>query len=280
MKWSIVVLVCWPMLAGAQPRTPPSLGASEENISKSAQLTELQKKVKAGDRSAPAGFWKSLAAKGGPLIDPLADSPHHLLVTFLYRDEKAKNVVVLGLSGSPIPDPLTRLQGTDLWARSYRIVDDARVAYWFAVDFPLEAASSSNLDFSKIARLFRPDSLNLHRIGPFQSLLTLPKAGAQPLTLPGRDAAAGEVHAHKITSRMLGNERSVYVYTPPGYRADGGPYPLLVLFDGSDYLSSIPGATILDNLIAQKRLPATIAVMIDPVDRLHELGIGEKFIDV
>jgi enterochelin esterase-like enzyme len=90
----------------------------------------------------------------------------------------------------------------------------------------------------------------------------------------------GEVHVHKVKSKQLGNERRIYVYTPPGFQKSAGPYPLLVLFDGKDYFSKIPTATILDNLIAQKRLPPTIAVSIDPVDRWHELGIGQPFIDV
>ena len=64
---------------------------------------------------------------------------------------------------------------------------------------------------------------------------------------------------HKIASRRLGNDRRIYVYTPPGHDKGGAPYPLVVLFDGLDYLSTTPTPTILDNLIAQKRVPPTVA---------------------
>jgi enterochelin esterase-like enzyme len=51
--------------------------------------------------------------------------------------------------------------------------------------------------------------------------------------------------------------RSVTVYVPAGYVA-GTPSPVLVLQDGPD--SSLP--VVLDHLIAQRRIPALVAVMI------------------
>jgi enterochelin esterase-like enzyme len=59
-----------------------------------------------------------------------------------------------------------------------------------------------------------------------------------------------------------------------------GPYPLVVLFDGIDYLAAIPTPIILDNLIAQALLPPAIAIFIDPVDRLRELMLDRAFLDI
>lgn len=46
---------------------------------------------------------------------------------------------------------------------------------------------------------------------------------------------AGSVTADQVSSAILGNERTVWTCTPPGYKPDGGPYPLLLLFDGDAY---------------------------------------------
>ncbi len=54
--------------------------------------------------------------------------------------------------------------------------------------------------------------------------------------------------------------RTVWVYVPLQYEK-GTPAPLLVVQDGHGYLNLIP--RVLDNLIAAKRVPVQIAVLID-----------------
>jgi len=54
--------------------------------------------------------------------------------------------------------------------------------------------------------------------------------------------------------------RTVWVYVPSGY-VRGTPAPFMVVQDGYGYLSRLPN--VLDNLIADKRIPAVIAVLID-----------------
>lgn len=61
-------------------------------------------------------------------------------------------------------------------------------------------------------------------------------------------------------------ERNVYVYIPAGYVA-GTPAPLLFCHDSMGMHDNLPAPflpDILDNLIAAKRLPPMIAVMVDP----------------
>jgi enterochelin esterase family protein len=55
--------------------------------------------------------------------------------------------------------------------------------------------------------------------------------------------------------------RHVWVYIPGGYKA-GTPLPFMVVQDGHDYADRLHH--ILDNMIAQKRLPAMAAICIDP----------------
>jgi enterochelin esterase family protein len=113
-----------------------------------------------------------------------------------------------------------------------------------------------------------------------QSLCELPLAPSSPFTEVRPDRPSGHVHVHKLASARLGNTRNVHVYTPPGFDRTRGPYPLLVLFDGIDYLGAIPTPIILDNLIAQRLLPPTIAIFVDPVDRVRELMLDRTFLDL
>jgi enterochelin esterase family protein len=61
-------------------------------------------------------------------------------------------------------------------------------------------------------------------------------------------------------------ERNVYVYIPAGY-VPGTPAPLLFCHDSMGMHDNLPAPflpDILDNMIADKRLPPMIAVMVDP----------------
>jgi enterochelin esterase family protein len=89
---------------------------------------------------------------------------------------------------------------------------------------------------------------------------------------------AGTVEPHRFESATLGNARVIWTYTPPGYRTDGDPYPLVVLFDGFGYLK-MDIAITLDNLIAEKRIPPVICAMIHQLDRNVELPCNPQFID-
>jgi len=80
------------------------------------------------------------------------------------------------------------------------------------------------------------------------------------------------------------NEREIAIYTPPGYSEDAKPYGLAVIFDGERYLDDkwIPAPTILDNLIADKRIPPIIVIMISNAPgnaRSRELTCNREFAD-
>lgn len=72
----------------------------------------------------------------------------------------------------------------------------------------------------------------------------------------------GKIDQHSFKSERLKNERTISVYTPSGYRADGGAYSLAVIFDREAYLDLIPVPVILDNLIAASKIPPTVAVLV------------------
>jgi enterochelin esterase family protein len=113
------------------------------------------------------------------------------------------------------------------------------------------------------------------------SVLSLPDAPDQSAAHYRKGAPHGAVELHMFRSELLGNERRVWVYTPPGY-ADSGEarYPVLVAFDGGASLTLIPTQTLLDNLIADRRVRPHVAVFIDnPTDtsRNDDLPCSEPF---
>jgi enterochelin esterase family protein len=78
-------------------------------------------------------------------------------------------------------------------------------------------------------------------------------------------------------SERLKNQRTLSIYTPPGYASNGAGHDLVVLFDEATYLTAIPAATILDNLIAAGRIPPAVAVLVGNVNREAELAPNEAF---
>lgn len=91
-----------------------------------------------------------------------------------------------------------------------------------------------------------------------------------PASLPWEvgDGPHGVVHRHHYRSRVVGDERDFYVYTPPGYdRATSRRYPVLYLLhgfsdDADGWTSPVGRANvILDNLIAAGKARPMLVVM-------------------
>lgn len=97
------------------------------------------------------------------------------------------------------------------------------------------------------------------------------------------DHPKGKLSAYRFTSRLLKNRREIWVYTPAGYNSKNGAYPLLIVLDGQAYTSElIPGPAILDNLIAESRIPPLVAIFISSIDqpsRNLELPCYEPFVN-
>jgi len=90
-----------------------------------------------------------------------------------------------------------------------------------------------------------------------------------PSSLPWElnDVPHGEIHHHFYRSAVADDERDFYVYTPPGYEAEGKQtYPVLYLLhgfsdDASGWTSVGHANVIFDNLIAQDKAKPMIVVM-------------------
>ena len=91
---------------------------------------------------------------------------------------------------------------------------------------------------------------------------------------------AGRVDELSVPDKKAGAERKIWLYTPPGYDPSAPPYPVAYLFDGDDYAHVLELPAILDRLIAERKVPPIVAVMIDnAADRLGDLANRTSFAD-
>jgi enterochelin esterase family protein len=109
-------------------------------------------------------------------------------------------------------------------------------------------------------------------LAPFRPVLA--QAAASP-------SKAGQTVELTIPSKTYPKGRHAWVYTPPDYPAScQGACNLIVAFDGALYLGAMPLPEILDSLIAAKRTPPAVAVLIDnggPPDRIADLANSHRF---
>ena len=240
-----------------------------------------------------ADFWRHVEEEGAPLVEPIEDEPGWYLVTFLRRDQgDGRTAIILGGPGhwDAREDVLRRLPASDVWFRTYRQRSDWRGSYHF-----LPHDSPSDLrdldDWSEFSDRFEPDPLNPRKLvwpkepnDPKErdvvlSIVELPDAPPQPWFASRPEIPAGAVEEHRIRSEILGNERSVWVYIPPGYTAAGPAYGLALLFDGRMWALGMPIAPTFDNLLAESKTPPLVAVMVGNVNRDVELTCHQPFTD-
>jgi enterochelin esterase-like enzyme len=87
-----------------------------------------------------------------------------------------------------------------------------------------------------------------------------------PAYLDVRSVPHGTVRAQAYKSKALGTDRSVVVYTPPGYEESSNRYPVLYLLHGAgstetSWTERGKAHVILDNLIADGKLEPLVVVM-------------------
>ncbi len=244
-----------------------------------------------------SGFWARVAEARTPLIEPSQAAPGHSVVTYVFPSPPdARHVVVQAGFGEAREGLMDRVAGTNVCHASFSYRNDARTSYSFAPDMPLisfDDATAAELKelidfFGKTApapdphhREFFVSRAGEGRPDDVTSFLSLPEAPDEQPAHKRPGIARGWIEKHTFRSELMGNERSVWVYTPPGYETSGDQtYPLLVAFDGGWALTRVPIQRLLDSLLADGRIRPTIAVFIDnptPDSRNVELPCNETF---
>jgi enterochelin esterase family protein len=241
----------------------------------SPRIAALRKKVEAGESGAVATFWRDLEKEGTPIIEHIEGNNADNLVTFLWRaTTETRNVRVLWPCGGGVcrrntvdeDFQMMRLANTDVWYRTFKIRRGARFSYQLSPNNSLRIDDDGGLETISA----QADPLNPHHFGDgpgasrfeYESVVEMPDARPQPYTAKRAGVPAGTIEKKRIRSELLGNERDLSVYTPPGYRRDGPPNGLLLVFDEGAYLTLVPTPVILDNLLSEKKIPAMVAVLI------------------
>ena len=252
----------------------------------SPRLLALRDRLTSGDPTALDKFWKEINEQGAPIIEPATDSDHDVLVTMLWRaSEATKNVFVFRLGD--VSKPMTRLLDTDLWYKTFRLQNGARFIYQFAANLP---DPKEWRGITRFEGALRNDPLNpfeftehYNEFNPYEgnsfSAVELPFAEPQSWSIVRPNVPTGRVQRDKFQSKLLGNERPIWIYTPHGYAVDKKRYGLLILTDGGQFVNTARVATTLDNLIAAGLIPPLVAVMVENPNRWRELSCNSTYAD-
>lgn len=194
-------------------------------------------------------------AEGTPLIDGAT-------ATFVWPGDTA---------------PILRSDMTGWWpgAEPWRMTESAPGVWTYSLELPSDAYVEYGYFYgdAKLRDPFNP-RLVPNGLGSLNNYLAMPDALTGLQNGHRSDAPVGHIIGDEITAGMLtGGRRGVALYQP----AAPGPYPLLVVFDGKDYLERALLPTMLDNMIADGVIPPLAAVMVNnhPEARIAEYACSE-----
>lgn len=187
-----------------------------------------------------------------PLLQRVQNEGHPLIdgetVTFLWQGRTAPQLIDDLHGWSQDPQPLQRI-APGIWACSFDLPRDAYLEYAF-------------IDPKTNERI--PDPHNKRRIwngvDGYNHFFYMPESAPTPLVRRKKGVPRGTLTRHLLPAWMLSHDgnRSVHLYQPP----TEGPVPLLVVYDGNDYLQRGKLAVMVDNLIAAKRIrPLALAFL-------------------
>lgn len=166
---------------------------------------------------------------------------HGNKATFLWRGEFAPHLISDVHGWEDKPKPFKQASDHEVWSCSLTIPRDAYVEYAFYNPFTQE----------KILDPLNKNSVS-NGMGSRNNFFYMPETMPSPFSLPRAEIRAGTITRHRVDADFLQDdaERDVYLYKP----RVNTPVPLLVVYDGQDYLQRARLATIVDNLIADKRI--------------------------
>ncbi len=170
-------------------------------------------------------------------------------MTFRYDDPHATAVLV-NVEGMAKPVPLSK--GNDgVWTATTGPMDPEEYEYRFQVD-----------------GAERMDPTNPHVRTSFFSVSNVALVpGSAPMPWELQAIPHGTVTHHRYQSKLLGDQRDLFVYTPPGYDAKRKTaYPVLYLLhgysdDASAWIEKGRANNILDSLIAEGKLQPLVVAM-------------------
>jgi enterochelin esterase-like enzyme len=253
----------------------------------SLRLQSLATEIEKGNPHALETFWERVKREQAPLCEEIPDRPNDVLYTFLWRatDSKDGEGVMLHRTwpspGHPREEALAHLPNTDVWYLSDVLPRAAR--FFYGIGVPEAHPRSDGVDSGSLDplnnRTLAAGSLEHPVRYPF---VEGPAAPRSPYIERRAEIPHGVVTDVEILSTVLGTKRKVSIYTPPGYQSSKAPKAFMMVFDGDAYQSRIPTPTILDNLIAEHRIPPVVAAFVftpGGVNRNDDLTPSKQFQD-
>ncbi len=161
-------------------------------------------------------------------------------VTFIWMGRTAPHLIEDIHAWEDHPQKLTRMD-KGLWAYSIELSRTAYLEYSF-----YEPRTKKHIE----------DPLNKNTIyngiGHYNHFFYMPGHSPTPLAAQKKNVPRGKVTHHRVDTWMLADDdqRDVYFYHP----SVSEPVPLLVVYDGVDYLKRARLNVIVDNLIYEKRI--------------------------
>jgi hypothetical protein len=190
-----------------------SLPYAAVDPSTSPRMSALRSAVKKGDGAAVPQFWDEIGKKHAPLIEPVPNDDQSSLVTFLWRGNTDNhNVVVIGgVAGTDLTkNQMSKIPGTDVWYKTYKVRNDARFIYSLSPNDslqPIEKIDPKDRQaLDKRLSDLRPDPFNpQHDPGGMpSSYVELAAAPQQRWINPVADTAKGNLEKLQFPSSILG----------------------------------------------------------------------------
>ncbi|MCE9635837.1 MAG: enterochelin esterase [Planctomycetes bacterium] len=185
-------------------------------------------------------------------------------ITFLFHGDVDEVHLRHFIYSLPSTSAFERVAGTNLWFLRLEVPRGSRIEY------KLEVAAGRQ------RRMIR-DPLNdklAHDPYGANSVCHASGYSTPSWTQPDPESRAGTMESFDLKSAALGGDRHIEVYLPARMRATRR-YPLLIVFDGADYLHFAGMKTILDNLIHRHELEQMIVAFTQSPDRMKEYAADE-----
>jgi len=237
--------------AASGPATPSSPATRGPGSRRLASL--LAEVGAATDKPATVDrFLASLPA--GPLVE----WPDR--VVFFHRG-KANDVGIAGdMIGDRREDPMSRVEGTDLFWYETTLQPDARISYHFVRDFEERFPDPRNP-----WRVPAPPSGTIGAFPAEQSSLAMPAWRPPDHLAEAPPERRGRIEEHVIEGASRpGSRVAVRVYVPSGAATGRQPLPLALVLDGDNAREKGLLPRSLDNLIPSHVAPVLVAFVSRP----------------
>lgn len=247
-------------------------------------IIKLEEEIKSEGKIALQRLQDRLLVEGGPVIEDIEGENENNLVTFFYfAEESMDNVLFI----PPVDmrniqeNKMDRLLDTNVWYITYKVRNDVYFGYYFCPNDPLDDDWEKRGDnlasdkFNNKVTVFKGEKGKKDIIRPY---VVMPNAEPRFWTKEKSEISKGELHEHYFESKSFKEPRRIRVYTPFGYNENTESYGLLVLTDGDEYINMLSAKAVLDNLIADKKIPPIAVLFIDSTEtRMEELKCSDEF---